>query len=280
MIDLGFHCNRLRHLEPGVLDNGLARGEFYNFPPDEFPALKKALLSHNLARSVHSPLVRLDWYPNPPTWSFLCDVDRERRKLTLKMVAETMELAEDFGAEYVVAHFPVPSSDASGESEATLEAIAWQSADALAELSFKKGVPIHIEGVGPSQFLNIEFISKVLDDYSPLRYCFDSGHSHLAAQTLGMDVYEFACGVAPYLGSVHLWNIRDWDDYETFHHIAVHPSQSPEEGWVDIPRLLGALGQPAHPIVFESPHHYPEALGDHDFREGIQWVRQILETPS
>ena len=31
MIDLGFHCNRLRHLEPGVLDNGLARGEFYNF---------------------------------------------------------------------------------------------------------------------------------------------------------------------------------------------------------------------------------------------------------
>ena len=279
MSDLGFHCNRLHHVEQGILGNGLKRGEFYNFPEEQLPALERQILNYGLAVSIHAPLVRPDWYPDPPTWSFLCDVDKENRNLTMRMITGTMDQAEDFGAEYIVVHFPTPASDASGESQAELEAIAWRSSDWLAELSQKRRIPIHIEGVGVSPFLNVEFLSRVLSQY-PLRYCFDTGHMQLASQGADFDLYEFAEQIVPFVGSIHLWNTRNADDYQKFRHLPVHPSQNPDEGWVDIARVLKILGQPSRPIIFESAHHYPEALGDYDYRDGVQWVKELLKTSS
>jgi sugar phosphate isomerase/epimerase len=280
MSDLGFHCNRLHHIEEGILNNGLKRGEFYNFPEQALPALKRQIIDHDLAVSIHAPLLRPDWYPDPPTWSFLCDVDKENRNLTMKMIVGTMESADEFGAQYVVVHFPTPATDAAGESEAKLATIAWRSCDWLAELSERRKMPIHIEGVGASPFLNAESLSQMLSQYPVLRYCFDTGHMQLASQSAGFDLYAFAEQIASYAGSIHLWNTRNGDDYQAFRHIPVHPSQDPEQGWVDIARVLKIMGPPSYPIIFESAHQYPEALGDYDYRDGVQWVKEILATSS
>lgn len=276
--NLGFHCNRLQSLGEAITENGLSRGEFYNLPFEELPGLKRALLSANLTPSIHAPLIRLEWYPDPPTWSFLCDVDKDSRDRTFRMIIETLAHAEDIGAEYIVVHFPTPSTDGVGESEARLESIVWKSCDQLAELSMKRGMPIHIEGLGNSPYLTTGFLGQALSQY-PLRYCFDTGHMHVASETNGFDLYEFAAGIAPFVGSIHLWNNRGNDDYLTFRHIPVHPSQDPGEGWADIRRLLEVL-RPSCPVIFESPLSYPEALGNHDYRDGVKWVREILATSS
>ncbi|HAZ31930.1 MAG TPA: hypothetical protein DCY61_04465 [Dehalococcoidia bacterium] len=276
--DLGFHCNRLQYLGEAITENGLSRGEFYNFPSEEAPGLRRALLSTNLARSIHAPLIRPDWYPDPPTWSFLCDVDKDSRDRTFRMITESLAHAEDIGAEYIVVHFPTPCADAAGEKQATLESIAWKSCDQLAEISMKRGTPIHIEGLGNSPYLTTGFLGQALSQY-PLRYCFDAGHMHLASQTNDFDLYEFAAGIASFVGSVHLWNNRGSDDYLTFRHIPVHPSQDPGEGWADIRKLLEIL-RPSCPVIFESPLSYPEALGNHDYRDGVKWVKEILATSS
>jgi sugar phosphate isomerase/epimerase len=281
--ELGYHCNRLNHPEDRVLANGLKRGEFYNFPPDDLPALKRSILLHNIAMSIHSPLVKPQWYPDPPTWTFLCDVDEDNRQLTLRMVEGTMELAEEFGAEYVVVHFPAPSTvDTTGFSPAKLREIALDSCERLAELSQKHNIPIHVEGFGPSPFLDPTFLIEVITQFPVLRYCWDSAHMYISAQRDGFDYYEFAERLAPYLGSIHLWNTRGMDDYLAFRHIPVHPSQTPEKGWVDIPRLLRIVGRLNYscPIIFESVHRYPEALGDHDYRDGVKWVKELVATLS
>ncbi|MEE8470663.1 MAG: TIM barrel protein [Dehalococcoidia bacterium] len=282
MNNLGFHCHQLDILEEITVGNGLGRSEFYNLPSDELPRLKQLIERHRLEWSIHTPLIQLDWYPQPPTLSFLCDVDRDNRELTMKMITLTMEQAEEFGAEYVVAHLPSPASDASGESVAKLEDIARRSCERLAELSLKKNVPIHIEGVGASHLINAEFISAVLEEFSPLRYCFDSAHSYLAALDNGFDLYDFETELLPYLGSVHLWNIRGWEDYLAFRHIPIHPSQRAEDGWIDIARVLRALGpgKSSLPIIFESERSYPEELGGYDYREGVEWAKKLLETSS
>ena len=134
--------------------------------------------------------------------------------------------------------------------------------------------------MGVSPFLNIDFLSPILREFTSLRYCLDSGHTHLAALSGGFDLYAFAEELLPYLGSVHLWNTRGRDDYLAFHHIPVHPSQSPEEGWLDIPRLLEMLKDSSSPIIFESGHSYPEALGDYDYRDGVKWVKELAGTSS
>lgn len=282
MNNLGFHCHDVDVLEEVVVGNGLERGEFYNLPGGVLPELTRLIEHHRLKWSIHAPLVQLDWYPQPPTWSFLCDVDKDSRELTMKMVSLTVEQAGDLGAEYVVVHFPSPASDASDESEAKLKDIARRSCDLLAELSLKRNVPIHVEGVGQSDLINGEFLVMVLKEFSILRCCFDTAHALLAANHNDLDLYELEMELLPYLGSMHLWNTRGREDYLAFHHVPVHPSQSADEGWVDIPRVLAALGSARHslPIIFESERFYPEALGNHDYREGVEWVKELLATSS
>lgn len=275
---LGFHCNRICHLHEATTGNDLRRGEFFNLPLEEVTTLMKELLSGDFARSIHTPLIKLDWYPDPPTWSFLCDVDKDSRNRTFKMISETLAHAEDIGAEYIIVHFPTPSTDAAGESEAKLLSIAWKSCDKLAELSVKSGIAIHIEGLCNSPYLADGFLPDVLGQY-PLRYCFDTGHMNIASKINGFDLYEFAEGMAQFVGSIHLWNNRGREDHQTFRHIPVHPSQDPEEGWADVKRLLEIL-RPSYPVIFESPLSYPKALGDHDYRDGVKWVKEILEISS
>src|SRR4030042_851517 len=182
MDNLGFHCNGLDHLEKVIVSNGLQRGEFYNFSPEILPELKREIERHNLAASVHAPLTSLSWYPKPPTLSFLCDIDEDKRQLSLRMVQETMKLAEDFGAEYVVVHFPSPSININGTSYTQLREIVWKVALRLDEFSQKHGVPIHIEGFGPSLFLCVDFLKEVVTQFPGLFYCFDTGHMNIAAQ--------------------------------------------------------------------------------------------------
>ena len=276
--ELGFHCHGLDQIQGSILDNDLSRGEFFNFPPQEITGLKKELIDRDLARSIHAPLLKPDWYPDPPTWSFLCDVASDSRNRTFKMITETLVQAGDFGAEYIIVHFPIPSTDGAGESESKLRNIAWKSCDQLAELSQRYGVPIHIEGLGNSPYLNDGFLTDTLEQY-PLRYCFDTGHMRLASQACGFELYDFAAAMAPFVGSVHLWNVRGLEDYRNFRHIPVHPSQNPDEGWGDIKRLLEIL-KPSYPLIFESPPLYPEALGNYDYCDGVEWVKEILTTLS
>lgn len=277
---LGYHCNRLRHIQEHVLDLGLRRGEFYNLNPTDQPALKKLVQTHHLEVSVHCPLISLDWYPKPPTWAFLCDRDTERRQLNLRMAQDTLERAVELGAEHVVSHFPSPDSTGTAIPYSEQRDIAWGSAQSLAELSQRFGIPIHVEGFGPSPLLEPEFLGQVFTQFSNLHYCFDSGHMSIAARRDGFDFFAFAQAMAPYLGSIHLWNTRGIDDYRTYRHIPVHPCQKPEDGWVDIPRLLSVLRSHRSevPIILESASIYPPALGNYDFRDGVSWVKQLLAT--
>ena len=105
-------------------------------------------------------------------------------------------------------------------------------------------------------------------------------HSNLSTQYNGSNLYDLEVELLPYLGSMHLWNTRRRDDYLKFRHIPVHPSQNAEDGWVDIARVLQALGtkKDSLPIIFETVPEFPEALGTHDYREGVEWVKELLET--
>lgn len=277
---LGIHCNRLRHVEERITGNGLRHGEFYNFPKEDLPDLKHWLLNHDVTMSIHTPLARVDWYPQPPTWSFLCDPDRDKRDLNLRLVVETADYGEDFGAQHIVVHFPAPpESDVSSLSEQKLRDIALDSSDRLAELSAKRKIPIHIEGFGPSPFLSTEFLIEALSQFTSLHYCFDSAHMKLSAMRDGFDYFGVAEQLAPYVASAHLWNTRGPQDYNSYRHIPVHPSQSPEDGWADIPGLLDILKRtaPSATVILESSDWYPPALGNYDYKDGVEWIKNLLK---
>ncbi|MBI4216494.1 MAG: sugar phosphate isomerase/epimerase [Chloroflexi bacterium] len=277
--NLGYHCQRLAVLETAVIANGLRRAELYNLQAEELPEIRRAIATHNLAVSVHTPLVHPEWYPSPPTLAYLCDPDEELRELNLRLIAQTLEQALELGADYVVAHYPSPGTPQStGRSLPELRDIAWASLARLAELSERHQMPLHIEGFGPSPFLTPEFLREALAAYPRFRYCFDTGHMNLAAQRDGFDLYDFAQSLGGHIGSLHLWNTRHLADYQQHRHIPIHPSQDPAQGWTDIRRVLDIASSLSPYLVLESWPRYPEALGGYDYREGIQWLKQLLAT--
>ena len=271
---LGFHCHGMDHFEEVILRNGLRRGEFLNFPREETLKLKQEIYRLNLSSSIHVPLVKPYWYPAAATWSFICDEDPDKRKLTLRMVEETLKLASEFKAQYVVVHYPSPELQT--DDYHSLEKIGRESAELLSELGKRYSIPIHIEGTGPTPLLNFDFLARV-SSFPYLRYCFDCGHMHISSKILGFDLYQMASHMLPYIGSVHVWNNRGLEDYLSFHHIPVHPHQNPNEGWVDIEHFLHIIAsQNDCPIILESNPSYPSELGGRDYRDGVEWVKEIL----
>ncbi|MCS6801177.1 MAG: sugar phosphate isomerase/epimerase family protein [Chloroflexota bacterium] len=280
---LGLNVSRVEHIRERMPALGLKRAELFVFSREELPEVRRALEEQGARFSVHTPVPRPRDYPYPLTWTFLNYADAERRDLYFSLVQETVECAADLGAEYVVVHYPGPITKACEEiGLARLFEIANESADRLAELSARTGVPIHLEGFGPSPFLNSEFILRVLERHPNLAYCFDVAHNHIADQRADLTYYEFLEALLPRLGSVHLWQTRSYEDYIVYRHLPLHPSQTPEEGWVDIERVVRTIhrAQPTVPFVMESPGRFPHPWQHLDYREGVRWLQEILATSS
>jgi hypothetical protein len=98
----------------------------------------------------------------------------------------------------------------------------------------------------------------------------------IGAQILDADEWELAGILAPWTRSLHLWTVRDRDDVRRYHHVPVHPTLGPEEGWIDIPGMLSLfLSQHADcAIVFEPHHAYEPSLAWQ--QEGMEWVKGIV----
>lgn len=281
MNKLGIHCNRIGHFEERILDNGLNWGEFFHLPREHYDMLRAKVNGNGTAISIHLPLLETPWYPPPVTWSLLNDLRPERRELTFRMVEETLGLAVDLNARYLVVHFPTPTAREDGDVayEVVLD-IARRSAERLAKLSEAHGIPLMLEGFGPSPLLSPAFLIEVVTTYPSLWYCLDCAHTFIASQRDGFDYFEFVRAMAPYLGTLHLWNTRGIHDYLAYRHIPVHPTLRPEDGWVDVEGTLRLVRQvnPGCPVIIEHGERFPPGLGLSNYREGVEWIKGIIKT--
>jgi shikimate kinase len=281
---LSVHCNRLEHLTSRLLGLGFTRGEFYNFVPEHLPTVKQFIQDHGITPSVHCPLRKAPWYPHPVTWSFLTtEGHHEERQLSFQLIEQALHDARDIGAVYMVVHYPNPLSEQATETPPDKQrAVAWDSARRLNEWAQRFEIPIHIEGFGPSPFLTTGFLCQVLTAFPNLRYCFDTGHMHIAAQRDGFDYFAFLERMTPFLGSVHVWDTRGMDDYRAYHHLPVHPTLKPSDGWVDIEQVVRTVRaiNPRVPFVLEYSDVLPAEL-DLDFTAGIEWFKElVISTPA
>lgn len=277
MISLGHHCNRTEHLSTIVTANGLDRVEVYNLDPDSRPTFRTWLRDTGCRLSVHAPLYRKEWYPWPPTWSFLHDADPDRRNLSLRLVRETIAESGDLGAEFVVVHFPTPLGGHPGEPASVRERAmdaAWQ----MNRWAEEAGTDVAIEGFGPNPLLEPGFLTEVCTTFPRLGYCWDSGHMHYHALRDGFDYEGMATALLPHIRSLQLWSSQTEEQYRANGHVPVHPRLGPADGWVDIDLTLRVLAPalPTAPVILEAPPRFPDSLGELDYREGIQWIRSLL----
>jgi hypothetical protein len=243
----------------GVADLRKLRGQLYSMP----------------SFSIHAPLPTPADYPAPASTSFLLDPDPSKRQATLGMLRRTVNVAAQWGAQYVVIHFGGLHSD--GLSKAEVWALAQDAAAQLDALSREQGVPLHIEyaAYNPS-FAHPQQLAELVSHYAGLGICLDVGHARVGAQMLDLDEWEVFETLASLTRSMHLWTLRTRQDARRYLHTPVHPTLTPAGGWLDIPRVLDLVlrRNPACDLVFENSSIFEPDPGWQ--AEGEAWVRGLV----
>ena len=122
---------------------------------------------------------------------------------------------------------------------------------------------------------SFDFVVPLIEKHN-VSVCLDVGHLRVGAEMLGLDELRAARLMAPYTRSVHLWTTRGRHDVRRYHHIPVHPSLTPADGWIDVPQMLELIltCSPQCAIVFEPGRLYN---ADPDWQaEGMAWVQGLV----
>jgi sugar phosphate isomerase/epimerase len=248
--------------------------EIFDFAPADLKGLRERL-RHCPGFSVHAPLPTWPEYPGRAATSFLLDPDPVKRQASLSMLQQTVQIAAEWGALYIVVHFGGLHSN--GMSQAEVFNLADQVAAQLDTWAEEGGMPLHLEYAAYNpRFATPEDLVALTSRYPYLDVCLDIGHVRVGAEMLGVDEWDVVRTLAPHARSMHLWTTRGREDVRTYHHVPVHPSLTPAGGWIDIPRLLEIVLaiQPDCAIVFEPDSHYN---ADPAWQaQGIDWVRSLV----
>jgi sugar phosphate isomerase/epimerase len=262
------------------LDRLLELGRFQKieigfYDEEMLPLVMEFASARGLTYGFHDPLPRLpsDDFP------FLTDPDEEKRWRTLDSMYRTMQTAVTYGAEYVIGHIPsVIWEPRPMLSEDKIIELAHNSCDLLSGWSEESGIPFVLENVGPNPyFFEFEAFVEVMQAHPRLEFCLDIGHLHLMSIYSGFDSLGFSTALAPYTTVLHIYNATP-EMYRKYHHVPVHPSQVPEEGWADVPAIVECVlagSKNDLTIVFEHSPQYPAS--DSFIKEGIESVRQVVE---
>lgn len=261
-----------RAKEAGLINHGLGRYEVFDHPEGQLGNLKGFLKDKGLPFGIHAPLYRPVYFPFKPVSCFFLSDDAYKRELSFSLLEETARHARDWGAEYIVSHFAFVE-DTQDEDKAWK--LASQSASRLSEIAQSYGRPIFIEYSGYSNaFHEPEKYVEVLAPYPNLGLCIDIGHASICSKLRRSDYLKDIETLAPFARSMHLWNTKNYDHWKQQSHVPLHPSQSPEEGWIDIERTLEiTLGYNRDiKIIFE----YSFIEMSDGIKDGFDWIENIV----
>lgn len=260
--------------EVGAIHHGQGRLEVFDYPQQRLNELRTFLNQQKLPFSFHAPLVRPHYFPYSGVTSFFINDDADRRVLSFKLTEQSAREASEWGAEYMVCHLTY-REDTNDRKKAWR--LAYQAAEYLSELVDSTGVPIHIEFAGyAGAFREPVHLVELVSRYPNLQICIDTGHAFICSQLWGRSYLKDIEAMAPYAGSMHLWNTKNLEHWRKHGHVPLHPSQNPEAGWIDIVRTLEiTLGyrkdlKLIHEYRIEDGHMHSE------IKEGFDWIQDTV----
>ncbi|MBL1140862.1 MAG: sugar phosphate isomerase/epimerase [Proteobacteria bacterium] len=261
--------------EASFLHRGLGHVEFFDYPRNEMARLKKTY--RDMANkgqkglSFHAPMPRPAFFPYSGVTCFFLNEEPALRELSFQLLEDTLQHAQAWEADYIVTHLTYGKTDTTDPEKAT--SLAQDSCDRFATLSRKYDVPVNIEFAAYSTaFHEAERFVELVSQYEELGICIDTGHTMFGAQMHQRDYFDDISKLASQARSMHLWNTR----CDVHDHIPLHPSQSPQEGWIDMERTLKIVfaQNPDSSIVFE----YPIVNVTPAIQEGYDWIENMIKT--
>ncbi len=265
------------HPPERLVHRGIDHVEFFDLQPaqlENLDSLISDMADEGRRRfSFHAPISRTENNPHNGVSCFFLSEQSDNREHSFALLAETVSAAARWRATHVVTHLTYGPSDTRDAGRAS--ELAAEACRRMASMSREIGVPIDIEFAAYSDAFHRpdDFLSAI-DPYPELGICVDVGHAALGAAIRSRDVAADVASLARRARSLHLWNTLGSEHTKTFHHTPLHPSQSPENGWLDIPLLVETVisASPNAYVIFEYP---VEKLGP-DIQAGYDWIEDLV----
>lgn len=265
------------HPPARLLHRGIRRVEVFDYAQNDLGGLRSTLadLAADGYRSLslHAPMPRPGHFPYSGIACFFLNEEAEKREISFRMIQQTLALAREWKAEYVVTHLTYGPADS--KDPRTAQRLAHEACGKLAVLSRSYAIPIYIEYAAYSSSFHQprQFVS-VVGVHSELGVCVDVGHAFLGARLRRRSYEEDLEILSRHVRSVHLWNTKNMGHHQRYGHTPLHPSQSPREGWIDIRSSLEIIlrRNPSAAVVFE----YPARRVTPKIREGYDWVEKVI----
>ncbi|MCL6450257.1 MAG: sugar phosphate isomerase/epimerase [Acetobacteraceae bacterium] len=235
---------------------------------------------------LHMPLLLLQGVSAPPVVS----ADPERRRAGREEVARLLDQAVEWGAAYVLLHFPAPPVLPRARPQWPWRLTDWEPRELqgptavaqhsrefcgwLEEEAARRGLKAYLEGDGPHpHFYRTGLMARLLAEHPGLGFCLNVGQLHLLARLGGFSFEEAVEALAPFTAVLHLNNSRHGPQVVE-RMVPVHPSQDPAQGWADVPAVVRAVVgvRPDCLLKFEQEGVWAEAR----LVEGRLWVQSLV----
>ncbi|OHC74668.1 MAG: hypothetical protein A3G18_06775 [Rhodospirillales bacterium RIFCSPLOWO2_12_FULL_58_28] len=269
-----------REKEAALIHRGLNRVEFFDLTTGEADGLQDILDSMagegRRRFSFHAPVIRPDYFPHSGVTCFFLNEDEAKRQLSFRLLDHTMEAARRWGAEYVVTHLTFGPTDS--KDQATALRLAGDACRRMAGMSRDYGIPLDLEFAAYSNAFNrADLFAEAVAPHPELGVCIDVGHAFLGAIRRQRDYLEDIAALAPRTRSLHLWNSLGEEHTKRHHHTPLHPSQKPDEGWIDIEKTMALVlhENPRVNIIYE----YPVDAVTTEIQEGYDWIADMVSRP-
>jgi len=257
------------------LFRGLGHIELCDFANEDLGGLEATLaqLSSEGYRtfSFRAPMPRPGFFPWHGETCFLLSPDRANRELYARLLQETLEQAREWGARYAVT--PLTHAPTDTEDPELAVDLARGATKRLALFSRDFGVPVDVayNAYTPS-FNRAGQFAEFIGAHPELGISLDVGDAYLGALKNERDYLEDIEELAPLTRSLRLWNTQGPEHFAEHGKQPLHPSQSPEEGWIDIRRILEIVLEqnPSVTVVFG----YADESPSDRTRIGYDWVAQ------
>lgn len=264
---------------------------------------KDADLAFSFARDcemgagVHFPLVR-DSHPAVGLHPPLTSNDARERRAGFDAIARELEMADRYGARYLVVHYPKPAIlkagadwsdwrfvsdreaiDERATSLSQQEDLSYAAFETLTEIARGSGVRVVIEhdilcplhyGTAGGQGL----LFRLLKSHPSLGFCVDLGRLHLQEVIdSGFDAVKLLKRALTYVTNVHVWTVKAGTN-KLGGHIPVHPDLRKEDGWGDIDGFLRTLSAlDTGYVMFE---HRADLVTPERLDETYAWIASML----
>ena len=234
--------------------------------------LLKLSRSHGVKVSYHSPV----FHQADPRLTYYLNSNFRLREATFEILEINLRMAKSLLTDHLIVHFSSSSMPEENITQAEIKDLAKRSTRRINMLSQEYDLPIYLEYTSyNSKFILPDDFIEVVKEYENLGLCLDLGHLDIVCKRYGLDYFTELEKLLPYTKVIYVWNTRSKESMEEYGYIPVHPSQKPEEGWIDIERVinLSLSYDEDMNILFEPNFEYRD---QEYFEQGVIWVNELV----